>query len=71
MEVSPDNFMMRNTVHGAGGFFEQRKLKINKKIPDSQIIEKFNPVPNTVKRTTQKASLDNRLPIQPSYPTNQ
>ncbi len=22
IELSSDNFMMRNTVHGAGGFFE-------------------------------------------------
>jgi hypothetical protein len=52
MDICPENMIMRNTVHGAGGFFEQRKMKINKKIPDSGVIEKFNPVVNTVKRTT-------------------
>ncbi len=40
--------MMRNTVHGAGGFFEQRHLKINKKNIDSHVIEKFNPAPSSV-----------------------
>jgi len=44
IDISPDNFMMRNTVHGAGGFFEQRKFKVNKKGIDPSVIEKFNPV---------------------------
>ena len=33
---------MRNTVHGAGGFFDQRNLNINKKSANNQF-EKFHP----------------------------
>lgn len=60
IDVSPDNFMMRNTVHGAGGFFEQRKLKISKKMPDPTVIEKFNPVPASVKKQSTKYSMEPR-----------
>jgi hypothetical protein len=52
LELSPglgDNFSlnvaMRNTVHGTGGFFEQRNVNVKKRgiQPNSNLIEKFIP----------------------------
>jgi hypothetical protein len=59
---------MRNTVHGAGGFFEQRNLNLNKKSINNQfngnLIDKFNPAnplqQYPIHKTKSKASPDQR-----------
>jgi hypothetical protein len=48
--VVPDNFSltagMRNTVHGTGGFFDQRNQNVNKKSTNFNLIDKFIPTTN-------------------------
>lgn len=43
MGISPESYLMRNTVHGTGSFFEQRMMKIGKKY---QGTEKYKQIPH-------------------------
>lgn len=61
VENLPDNAAMRNTVHGAGGFFEQRNQKINTKQglkQQSYALQQLQPQFNTHKKQINKLSLE-------------